>query len=110
MSGDGPGVVVTLAEIYKQVQATDDKVDKLASAVGDMVAINRRLDQHHDRLNDHGTRIGTVETQQAISAATTRPRTPWYVTVGAIVGILGGAATLIALLRVLGEISIALGG
>ena len=107
---ESPGVVVTLAEIYKQVRDTDDKVDKLATAVGDMVAINRRLDQHHDRLNDHGSRIGTVETQQAITAATQRPRAPWYVVVGAIVGILGGAATLVALLRVLGEISIALGG
>lgn len=107
---DAPGVVVTLAEIYKQVQATDDKVDKLASAVGDMVAINRRLDQHHDRLNDHGVRLGTLETQQAISAATQRPRAPWYVVTGAIVGIVGGIATVIAVLKALGEISIALGG
>ena len=32
-----PGVVVTLAEIYKQVRDTDDKVDKLAAAVGDIL-------------------------------------------------------------------------
>lgn len=107
---ESPGVVVTLAEIYKQVRDTDDKVDKLATAVGDMVAINRRLDQHHDRLNDHGVRLGTVETQQAIVAATQRPRAPWYVVTGAIVGIVGGIATVIAVLKALGEISIALGG
>lgn len=107
---DRAGVIVTLDEIYKQVQATDDKVDKLASAVGDMVAINQRLDQHHNRLNDHGTRLGSVETVQAIQKATQRPRSPWYITVGAIVGIIGAALTLIQLMRVLGEISIALGG
>lgn len=105
-----PGVVVTLAEIYKQVQATDDKVDKLATAVGDMVAINRRLDQHHDRLNDHGGRLGSVETTQAILAATTKPKTPWYVVVGAIVGIISGAAALFAVLSYLSQISKAIGG
>ena len=107
---EAPGVVVTLSEIFKKVQDTDAKVDKLATAVGEMVAINRRLDQHHDRLNDHGTRLGTVETVQAIQKATQRPRAPWYVVVGAVVGILGGTATLIGLLAVLGEISRTLGG
>ena len=104
------GVIVTLDEIYRQVQATDDKVDKLATAVGDMVAINRRLDQHHDRLNDHGGRLGTVETTQAILAATTKPKTPWYVVLGAIVGIITGAAGLFAVLSYLSQISKAIGG
>lgn len=110
MSGDHPGVIVTLDEIYRQVRDTDDKVDKLAAAVGDMVAINRRLDQHHDRLNDHGTRLGTVETAQAIAAATTRPPTHWAVKVGAITGSIAGAAGLFAVLSYLGQIAQALGG
>lgn len=104
MTDQRPGVIVTLDEIYKQVQATDDKVDKLASAVGDMVSINRRLDQHHDRLNDHGSRIGTVETQQAIQAATAPRRAPWYSIVGGIVGIGTGLIALVTLMRIASEI------
>lgn len=105
-----PGVIVTLDEIYRQVKDTDEKVDNLAAAVGDMVAINRRLDQHHDRLNDHGSRIGTVETWQAIAAATVRPPTHWAVKLGAVVGIITGAAGLFAVLAYLSQISQALGG
>lgn len=62
-----PGVVVTLPEIYRKVLDTDDKVDRLASAVEEMVeemvAVNKRLDQHHDRLNVHGERIRKAESQ-----------------------------------------------
>lgn len=58
-----PGVIVTLPQIYEKVLATDDKVDKLASAVEEMVAVNKRLDQHHDRLNAHGERIRKAESQ-----------------------------------------------
>lgn len=105
MSNDPPGVVVTLAEIYKQVRDTDDKVDKLATAVGDMVAINRRLDQHHDRLNDHGGRLGTVETKQAIQLATTPRRAPWYSIVGGIVGIGTGLIALVTLMKIASEIT-----
>lgn len=105
-----PGVTITLTQIYEQQQQTDKKVDKLAAAVGDMVAINRRLDQHHDRLNDHGTRLGTVETAQAIATAKQRPRAPWYAVTGAVVGIVAGVVSLITLLSILGDISEALGG
>lgn len=58
-----PGVIVTLPQIYEKVLATDDKVDKLASAVEEMVAVNKCLDQHHDRLNAHGERIRKAESQ-----------------------------------------------
>ena len=58
-----PGVIVTLPQIYEKVLATDDKVDKLASAVEEMVAVHKRLDQHHDRLNAHGERIRKAESQ-----------------------------------------------
>jgi len=111
---EATGVVVTLDEIYKQVQATDDKVDKLAAAVGDMVAINRRLDQHHDRLNDHGSRLGTVETQQAIAAATiaatAKPKATWYQILGGVGVILTGLVSIVLLITYLGKISSALGG
>lgn len=95
-----PGIVVTLDEIYKKVQDTDDKVDNLATAVSEMVAINKRLDQHHDRLNDHGSRLGTVETQQAIDAAVQPKKTPWYSIVGGIVGIGTGLLLLIQLVQI----------
>lgn len=105
MTDQRTGVIVTLDEIYKQVQATDDKLDKLSIAVGDMVAINSRLDQHHDRLNDHGGRLGTVETQQAISAATAPRKAPWYSIVGGVVGITTGLIALVALLRIASELT-----
>lgn len=100
-----PGVIVTLDEIYRQVKDTDEKVDNLAAAVGDMVAINRRLDQHHDRLNDHGSRIGTVETWQAIAAATTPRKAPWYSIVGGIVGIATGLIALVTLIQIANQIN-----
>lgn len=105
-----PGVTITLTQIYEQQQQTDKKVDNLAAAVGDMVAINHRLDQHHNRLNDHGTRLGTVETAQAIATAQQRPRAPWYAITGAIVGIVAGCVSIITLISVLADIADALGG
>ena len=104
------GVMVTLDEIYRQVLNTDDKVDKLASAVGEMVAINHRLDQHHSLLNNHETRIVSTETYQAIHAATARPRTPWYITVAAIGGIITAIGALFSVVVILGKVSQALGG
>lgn len=101
-----PGVVVTLPQIFEQVQATDEKVERLSQAVEQMVAINHRLDNHHDRLNDHGDRLRVVEREQAISLATRRPAAPWWATVGAVVGIitgLAGSATLITLAFRIGE-------
>ncbi len=100
-----PGVIVTLDEIYRQVKDTDKKVDNLAAAVGDMAAINRRLDQHHDRLNDHGSRIETVETWQAIAAATKHRKAPWYSIVGGIVGIVTGLIALVTLIQIANQIN-----
>lgn len=104
---DVQGVVVTLPEIYRQVQATDDKVDKLATSVGQMVAVNKRLDQHHDRMNDHGTRIATLETANAIAAS--RTKAPWWVVTGAVTGIVSALGVTFAIIAALGKISTALG-
>lgn len=107
-----PVVEIGLTQIYTEVQAQGDKLDKLTAAVGDMVAINRRLDQHHDRLNDHGSRLGNVETAQAtaaaVAAAVARPRTHWTAVVGAIVAIVAGVGSLITVIVLLGQISRAL--
>ena len=48
---DGDASVrVSLPEIYEQVLSTNRKVDQLALTVEQMVAINRRLDSHAERL------------------------------------------------------------
>lgn len=99
------GVMVTLPEIYKQVLETDDKVEQLTKSVGEMVAVNKRLDQHHARLNDHGSRINTLETSQAIQQAVAPRKAPWYSIVAGVVGIVTGLIALVALLNIAAEIT-----
>lgn len=83
---ESPGVVVTLPEIYKKVLETDDKVDRLAASVEEMVeemvAVNKRLDQHHERLNAHGERLRKTESQ--VSAQ--------WIVVGVVLTIIGALA------------------
>lgn len=55
------GIVITQREVYEQVQQIDDKLDELIGAVGEMVAINKRLDAQHERQNSHGERIRALE-------------------------------------------------
>ena len=105
---DSAYVTVTLKEIYDKVNATDDKVDELRAAVSSMVAINKRLDQHHDRLNDHGSRIGVLETSNAVAAAQTRRPAPWYAVVGGIAAVITGLAGIFGMIAVLGQIASAL--
>ena len=80
-----PGVVVTLPEIYRKVLETDDKVDRLASSVEEMVAVNKRLDQHHERLNAHGERLRKVESQIAAQ----------WIVVGVVITVIGAAVVKI---------------
>src|SRR5690625_4623780 len=105
---DNVGVTVTLREIYEKVNATDDKLDELTLAVSNMVALNKRLDQHHDRLNDHGSRIGVLETSNAVAAAQTRRPAPWYAVVGGVAAVIPGLAGIFGLIAVLGQIASAL--
>ncbi len=97
---DDPGVVVTLREIYERQQATEEKLDSVLVAVEQLVAVNKRLDHHHDWLNDHGSRLSVLETAQAVAAAQIRPRAPWYSVVGAIVGIIAGVTGLVTLISI----------
>lgn len=78
---DSVGVTVTLKEIYDKVQRTDDRIDKLTRTVEEMVAINRRLDQHHDRLNAHSDRIRKSESQIAAQ----------WIIVGIVTTVIGAA-------------------
>lgn len=75
------GVIVTLPEIYAQLQATDDKLDRLATSVEQMVSINQRLDQHHARANVHGERLRKVESQVAAQ----------WIIVGIVVTVIGAS-------------------
>ena len=106
MSDLQPGVVVTLPEIYKLAQATDKKVDELTNAVGEMVAVNKRLDSHHAKLAKHDDRLDELEKHKAVLDS--RQRAPWWVVLGAGVGVVTGIGALLGLLSVLGQISEAL--
>lgn len=55
------GIVITQRDVYNQVLSIDDKVDNLATAVGQMVSINERLDSQHERQNGHGERLRKLE-------------------------------------------------
>lgn len=55
-----PVVKVSLAEIYTQTLATDRKVDQLALTVEQLVAVNRRLDNHAERLRKVEARLSAV--------------------------------------------------
>lgn len=80
-TNDHPGVIVTLPEIYKQVLETDEKLDRLANSVEQMVSINKRLDQHHERLNEHGQRMRKAESQIAAQ----------WIVVGVVITVIGAA-------------------
>lgn len=102
------GVVITLREVWEQGQETRELVGGLAKDVGELVAVNKRLDAHSKTLVGHSDRLDKLEIAQAVVAAQQRPRTPWYVTVGAVVGIVTGLGALITLMTMLGQISAAL--
>lgn len=108
MSDVTHGVVVTLPEIYAQVQKTDRKVDELTTSISELVAVNRRLDAHSKTLVEHDSRLDKLEIAQAVVTAQTRPKAPWYAVTGAIVGIVAGVVSIITLLSLLGQISQAL--
>jgi len=98
------GVVITLREVWEQGQETRELVVGLAKDVGELVAVNHRLDSHSKTLVEHDGRLEKIEIAQAVVAAQQRPRTPWYVTVGAVVGIVTGLGALITLIVMLGQI------
>lgn len=105
----GPhGLVITLREVWEQGQETRDLVGGLAKDVGELVAVNKRLDSHSKTLVEHDGRLDKIEIAQAVVAANQRPRAPWYSVVGAVVGIVAGVGSLITLIVLLGQISRAL--
>lgn len=103
-----PGVVITLREVWEQGQETREIVGGLAADIGELVAVNRRLDSHSKTLVEHDGRLDKLEIAQAVVAAQQRPPTPVYVKIGAAVSIVTGAGGLITLIVLLGQISRAL--
>lgn len=105
----GPhGVVIGLPAIYAQVQETDDKVDLLTNKIGELVAVNRRLDSHSATIAEHDQRIDKLEIVQAVLQAQQKPSTPWPSIVTAVAAILSSVVTIGALLVMGSKIAAAL--
>lgn len=60
-----PSIKVNLGTIYAQVQDTNIKVTKLEQAVSDLVAVNKRLDEHAENIEKNSERLRKVESQVA---------------------------------------------
>lgn len=69
------GVIITQREVFDRVEKMDAKVDKVLGAVEQMVAVNRRLDGHGDRLRKAESQIAAQ-----------------WIVVGIVVTVLGAAA------------------
>ena len=102
------GVVITLRDVWEQGQETRATVNDLVNSIGELVAVNKRLDSHHNTLELHDKRLDVLEIAKEVLAAQQRPRTPWYNIVGAIVGIIAGVSGLIALVVTLSQLTQAL--
>lgn len=63
MSGDHPGVVVTLPEIYRDVQETKTRVNAMDNKLDKFLSVNERLDSHKSDISEHDDRIRKLEIQ-----------------------------------------------
>lgn len=102
-----PVVNIPLKQIYEQVQATDKKVDELTTAVGELVAVNKRLDNHHAKLDVHDRRIDVLEQHKAILDS--RVKAPWWIVLGAVVTVVTGLVAIVSLLDVMSTIADVIG-
>lgn len=102
-----PAVRITLTAIYHEVLALGTQVRDLTNALPLHVSITKeKQDEYEKRLDNHGTRLGESETRLARLESLVKPRTPWYVILGAIVGILTGIGAIASLLVLLSRITI----
>lgn len=102
------GIVITLRDVWEQGQETRATVNDLVTSIGELVAVNKRLDAHHNTLELHDKRLDVLEIAKEVLAAQQRPKTPWYNVVGAVVGIVGGVGALLALVITLSQLTQAL--
>ena len=103
------GVVITLREVWEQWQETRSTLNDLASSVGELVAVNRRLDSHSKSLATHDARLDQLETWKAVALSQQRPRAPWYSIVGAVVGIVSGVVAVFTLITIASKLGAVLG-
>lgn len=65
MNGTAQGVIVTLPEIYADVQDTKTQVAAMNHKLDRFISLNQRLDSHKADLESHEDRIRKVEIQIA---------------------------------------------
>ncbi|WP_156027435.1 hypothetical protein [Mycetocola saprophilus] len=97
---------VTLSAIYAEVGGLKSEVAALVAQLGPHVILTKeKQGEYEKRLENHGDRLGNIEGRLTRIEAAQRPRAPWYVVTGAVVGILTGAGALIALVGTLARIA-----
>lgn len=65
MPDPGHGVIVTLPEIYQDVQATKAQVGEINLKLDRFISVNERLDSHKADIEEHDDRIRKLEIQIA---------------------------------------------
>lgn len=102
-------IQIGIREVYEQGQETREMVGELAVQIGELVAVNRRLDAHSKSIAEHDQRLDKIEIVQAVLQAQQKPRTAWTGVVSAIAAIIGGTGGGIALIVYASKIGAALG-
>lgn len=109
MSEASPVARITLEAIFSEVQGLRKDVTRLQSDLPHHVTITKdKQDEYETRLANHGTRLGDLELRMTQVEGKVRPRTPWYLVVGAVGGILTSVATLFTLLIIASKVGAAL--
>lgn len=80
---DHPGVVVTLPEIYADVQAVKSEITGVSAKLDRFISVNERLDSHKEDIAGHESRIRKLEIQIAAQ----------WVIVGLVCTAIGGLLT-----------------
>ncbi|MHA3724308.1 hypothetical protein ACXR2T_10555 [Leucobacter sp. HY1910] len=100
---------IPLKQILDEVQAMRADVIRLQEALPHHVAFTKdKQQEYEERLANHGRRLETVEKRLLLVEAKQRPNTPWYLVVGAIVGIIAAIGGLIAIFTFMSQVSAAL--
>ncbi|MEB4614010.1 hypothetical protein [Leucobacter sp. M11] len=109
MPEDQPSARVTLDAIFSEVQGLRKDVTMLQSDLPHHVTITKdKQEEYETRLANHGTRLGDLELRMTQVETSQKPRTPWYLVVGAVGGILTSVATLFTLLIMASKVGAAL--
>ena len=107
---DAPAVArITLEKIFDEVQGLREDVTRLQSDLPHHVTLTKdKQTEYETRLANHGTRLGDLELRMTQVEAKLKPRTPWYLIVGAVGTILTSAGMLLTLLSLASKIGAAI--